>query len=150
MAEWFLEDFEVGHASRSDAYYVSRDEVIAFATAWDPQPFHLDDAAASASIFGVMTACSAHVFALFTKLANTLPHKTAALAGLGFDELRLPRPVRAGDTVQLATRVLEVRRSRSKPDRGVVQSEGTLVNQDGDVVFSAKSTFLVRARTATP
>ncbi len=150
MAERFLEDFEVGHASRSPAYYVSRDEVIAFATAWDPQPFHIDDAAASASVFGVLTACSAHVFALFTKLANTLPHKTAALAGLGFDELRLPRPVRAGDTIHLTTRVIAIRRSRSKPDRGVVQSHGTLVNQDGDVVFSANSTFLVRARKPAP
>lgn len=142
----YLEDYFAGRRSRSPHYHVRREEIIEFARRWDPQPFHVDEESARASVHGGLIACSAHIFAIFCHLSNGLPEKTAALAGLGFDEMRLLRPVRPGDVLHLESECVETRRSRSRPDRGVVRSRARLVNQRGEDVFSVISTFLIRAR----
>jgi acyl dehydratase len=146
----FLEDYEVGRAFRSADYLVSRQEIIEFATAWDPQPFHIDDAAARQSMFGGVIACSAHIFAIFCKLSSTLDPPTAALGGLGFDELRMHRPLRPDDTVHLVGTCQSVRRSQSRPDRGIVRSGVELLNARGEILFSCTSTFLVQSRDGGP
>ena len=143
----FFEDFRVGEGSDSPPYIVSALEIREFAQVWDPQPFHVDEAFAAQTMFGGLIACSAHIFALFCKLSNQIEPRSAALAGLGFDAVRIPRPLRAGDTVQLFSRCLEARRSATKPDRGIVTSQVELRNQHGEVVFSTIAKFLVAART---
>lgn len=143
----FLEDFQVGDCAESPPYTVTGQEVIQFAQAWDPQPFHVDEAFAAQTMFGGLIACSAHIFAVFCKLSNQIEPRSAALAGLGFDEVRIPKPVRAGDTLRLFSRCLTVRRSASKPDRGIVASQVELKNQNGEVVFSTIAKALVQARS---
>jgi acyl dehydratase len=142
----FLEDFQVGLHRRSGTHRVSKEEIIDFARTWDPQPFHVDEEAARTSIYGGLVACSAHIFALFTRLANSMEPRAAALAALGFDELRTRQPLRAGDSVYFRSECLDVRRSRTKPDRGIVAGAGTLINQHGGIVFSAKTAFMVQCR----
>ena len=146
MEMLFLEDYQVGKVSRTGEMHVSADEIVQFACQWDPQPFHVDVEAARQSMHGGLIACSAHVFAVFTKLANTIEPQSAALAALGFDELRMVKPLRAGDRVSLSSECVEVRRSRSKPDRGIVRSMIKLTNHTGETVFTVISSFLVRAR----
>ena len=144
----YLEDYQVGQSMRSEPYEVTSAEITEFAKKWDPQPFHTDEELARQSFYGGLTACSAHIFAVYTGLSTRLPQKTAAIAGLGFDELRVLQPLRAGDAVYLTTECLEVRRSRTKPDRGIVRSRGTLFNRKDEPVFSMISTFMVRCRDA--
>ena len=147
MSLLFLEDFAVGRGFSSPPYHVSKEEVVSFARVWDPQPFHVDEGAAAASLYGGIIACSAHIFSIFTRLSSHAEPRSAALGALGFDEMRIPSPLRAGDTVRLTTECIEMRRSRSKPDRGIISSRVRLENQRGEVVFSAITTFMIRART---
>ena len=142
----YLEDYEPGRTFRSADYRVTATEIMEFARTWDPQPFHVDEEAGRQSMFGSIIACSAHIFAVFCKLSNTVDSKTATLGGLGFDELRMHRPMRPGDTVHLAGECQSVRRSRSKPDRGIVRSAIRLYNHHDELVFSCTSTFLVQSR----
>ncbi len=146
----FLEDLEVGLRMQAGDYRVSKEEVVSFASIWDPQPFHIDEEAARASVYGGLTACSAHIFAVFSKVSNMLPRRAAAIGALGFDELRIPQPLRAGDTVRVVSECIEVRRSARKPDRGIVTFHAQLLNQSDTVVFSAKSTVMVKSRAASP
>ena len=140
----YLEFFQPGLVLESDPYTVSREEIIAFASEWDPQPFHLDDEAAANSVFGRISACSAHIFALSNKLADGLvPGDAQVLAGLGFDKMRMLLPLYAGDTIFLRDETLEARVSRSNPDRGIVTTRSELINQHDEVIFSTQTAFLM-------
>jgi acyl dehydratase len=142
----YLEDHQIGDVVRSLPYAVTPEEIIAFASKWDPQPWHIDEELAKQSPYGGLTACSAHIFAIFTGLATSLPEQPAAIAGLGFDEIRVLRPLRAGDSVSLVSECIEARRSRTKHDRGIVRSRGVLISRAGETVFSIISTFMVQSR----
>ncbi len=148
MEHLFLEDYEAGQQLQIGGYHVPKEEVIAFATHWDPQPFHIDEEAAEATFYGGLTACSAHIFAIFCRLSNRLEKRAAALAALGFDEFRIPNPLRVGDTVRLLSECTAVRRSKTKPDRGIINFSVRLLNQNDEVVFSIKSTVMVRSRAS--
>ena len=99
---FYFEDFEVGQKHPSHCYTVSKEEIIQFAKRWDPQPFHVDEAAAKASLFGGLTACSAHVFSIFCHMSQNWESGRVqqALASFGFDEMRMHKPVYAGDTLR--------------------------------------------------
>ena len=127
---------------------VDRGEIISYAREWDPQPFHLDDEAARQSVFGEITACTAHIFAILSKVSHQYEARADSMAALGFEEMRMQRPLRPGDIVHLENEVVAMRRSRSKPDRGIVSFLGRLINQEGEVVMSMKATSMVRARTS--
>jgi acyl dehydratase len=142
----YFEDYYEGLEFGARPYRVTKDELISFATKWDPQTFHTDEEAAKDSVFGGLSACSSHTFAIFCSMAQFMDTKSAALAGLGFDKLRMLAPVRPDDLLHFTSKVLEVRRSRSKPDRGIIRSEGTLTNDDGEAVFRGESTFLIACR----
>jgi acyl dehydratase len=143
----YFEDFQVGGEEVIPAeYLVTKDEIIEVAKKWDPQPFHIDEKAAERSGFGGLIASSPHVFAIYAWLGNQLQDRAAALAALGFDELRLPNPVRAGDRLSCTARCIDKRESRSKPDRGIVWSESVVTNQHGEIVLSAKSTAMIAKR----
>jgi acyl dehydratase len=146
----YFEDLEVGGEQRSrEPFVVEREEVIEFARRWDPQPFHLDESAARASIFGGLTACAAHTFAIQCRLAAALDPPFALLAGLGNDGLELLAPVRPGDRLALVRRIESKRESRSKPDRGIVHFLHELVNQDGTLALRALGRAMVARRPGT-
>lgn len=136
MSERYFEDFAVGQVFKpSGRVRVKKDEIIAFAKKFDPQPFHLDEDAARQSIFGRLVASGWHTAALTMRLINLNERRAAAgTIGLGFDTLRWPIPVRPGDELHIETEVLELRPSRSRPDQGLVKMRTRTINQDGQVV----------------
>lgn len=150
MERKYFEDIKVGEIYQSPPYTVSRDEIVRFAREFDPQPFHLDDTAASASVFGGLTASGAHTVALQIKLIHTRQQQeareSAVLAVLGWDEVRFSTPVRPDDTLHLRTECIDARVSESKPDRGIVRTRLTLLNQKKEIVLTSIHTILVARR----
>lgn len=144
---FFFDDCVVGEEHLAGSYEVTAASIIEFATEWDPQPFHIDEAAARDSIFGGLTACSAHIFSIFCITSQRWQSGAVqqALAGLGFDEMRMQQPVFAGDVLQCKTVVAAARKSNRHPDRGIVSYDTRLENQHGVVVFSVRAaTMLAR------
>jgi acyl dehydratase len=142
----FFEDYTVGATYICGSFSVSEGEIIAFATQYDPQTMHIDRGLAAKGPFGQVIASGWHTVARTMRLLveNFLPHD--GLAAPGIDELRWPRPVRPGDTLTLHATIEQARRSRSKPDRGLLSTLLEVLNQDGDVVMSMKPMNLVRVR----
>jgi acyl dehydratase len=97
MTSGYFEDLEVGDTRKAGPYFVSKDEIIQFAKQFDPRPFHIDEEAAARSVFGGLSASAGHTFAIFIFLTDRYQPPFRALAGLGYDELRLPNAVRPGD-----------------------------------------------------
>jgi len=144
----YLEDLEVGQRFEVGTWRLERDDVIAFAAQWDPQPFHIDDAAAAASLYGGLTASSLHLFAICTRLFFDCPERFAVLGMLGKDAIRFPNPARVGDLLSYTTECLEIRPSRSKVDRGVVRLGDRVENPRGERVLEQEVTLLVACRPA--
>lgn len=142
---FFFDDCVVGDEQAAGIHTVTADEIIAFATTWDPQPFHIDEAAARASFFGGLTACSAHIFSIFCITSQRWQSGVVqqAVAGLGFDEMRMHKPVYAGDTLHCYSVIAAARASNSNPDCGIVTYDTRLENQDGEVVFSIKASSML-------
>ena len=118
MTARYLEDFSVGQTFGSGRLRVEKERIKSFAAEFDPQPFHLDEAAARDSIFRGLAASGWHTAALTMRLLVESELKPAGgIVGAGFDEFRWPRPVRPGDELHLESEVLEVRPSKSRPDQ---------------------------------
>jgi acyl dehydratase len=131
----YLEDFAVGQVFRSGSLRVTEADIKAFAQQFDPQPFHLDDAAAKATLFGGLAASGWHTAALTMRLLVDGGAPIAGgIIGAGTDELRWPRPVRPGDELRAESEVLEIRPSRSRPTQGMVKMRTTTLNQNGEPV----------------
>jgi acyl dehydratase len=149
MTERYLEDLHVGDRFESGTLEVTEEDIVEFANDFDPQPFHLDLDAAKRSIFEGLAASGWHTAAMSMKLFVTGGLQLAGgSVGLGVDELRWPRPVRPGDTLRLQTEIVEMRPSRSKPDRGIVRLFIVTTNQNGEVVQTFLTSLLVRRRPA--
>ena len=145
----YLEDFTVGQRHTTGKRRVDADAIKAFAAQFDPQPFHLDETAAAASLFGGLAASGWHTAALTMRLLVDSPMKPAGgIVGAWAEELKWPRPVRAGDELTVELDVLDVRRSRSKPGQGFVKCRSTTLNQDGEPVQVLTMNLLVQARSA--
>lgn len=144
----YFEDLEVGKAVRFGHYEVTKDDVIDFATKFDPQPFHLSDEAAAKTYFGRIAASGWHTAAMSMAMIveNLSKFQQAGLGGIGIDELRWWKPVYPGDTLSCESEILEKRLSQSKPDRGSFKSRLTVFNQDGEKVLSYINTALIRTR----
>lgn len=142
---YYFDDHVVGAEHAAGSYTVTAQEIIEFASKWDPQPWHIDEAAASASHFSGLTACSAHIFAIFCITSQRWESGVVqqAIAGLGFDEMRMHKPVYAGDTLRCISVIDTARVSQSKPDRGIVTYHTHLVNQAQERVFSIKASTLM-------
>jgi acyl dehydratase len=141
-----FEDYTVGATYICGSFTLTEDEIIEFARQYDPQTMHIDRELAAQGPFGEVIASGWHTVARTMRLVveNFLPHN--GLAAPGIDELRWPRPVRPGDTLTLHATIEEARRSRSKPDRGLIQGLLEVLNQHGEVVMSMKPMNLVRVR----
>jgi acyl dehydratase len=148
VSELYLEDLHVGDRFGSDTIAVTSESIIAFARDFDPQQFHLDAKAAEQSIFKGLAASGWHTAAMSMKLFITGELKLAGgSVGLGVDELRWPQPVRPGDVLRLETEILDVRASRSKPDRGIIRIRNVTTNQGGEVVQTFTAFVMVLRRS---
>ncbi len=143
----YFEDYVAGSVHEFGRIAVDEREVIEFASRYDPQPFHTDPQAAQRSPFGGLIASGWHTAGLMMRLVvEHYLSRVASLASPGVDELRWTQPVRPGDTLSVRATVLEARRSRSKPDRGIVYTRFEVLNQRGEVVMSVKAMNMLRAR----
>jgi acyl dehydratase len=147
----YLEDMKIGQKASFGNYRVTRDEVIDFASKYDPQPFHLDDDAAAKTHFGRLSASGWHTAAMtMSMLVENLKNaKQAGLGSPGLDELRWLKPVYPGDTLRVETKLTDVRPSRSRPEMGSIHSLVTVFNQDDVPVMTMKSIGLVATRPKT-
>jgi acyl dehydratase len=137
---FYLDDLEVGQKFETGTYLMEEARMKAFAAEFDPQPFHLDEAAANDSVFGGLAASGWHTAAATMRLIVGGPFKLAGgSVGLG-GEIAWPRPTRAGDVLRVRTEIIEIVPSRSKPNQGIVKIRNITVNQKGDEVqvFTAK------------
>src|SRR3954451_24600530 len=150
MNELYLEDLRVGDRFGSDSIEVTEESIFDFARQFDPQPFHLDAEAARTSIFKELTASGWHTAAMSMRLFVTGKFQpSGGSIGLAVDELRWPRPVRPADILKVETEILDVRKSRSKPDRGIIRIRNLTTNQRGEVVQTFMAFVMVRRRPAT-
>lgn len=143
----YLEDFAVGLVIRSSTLVVTTADIKRFASEFDPQRFHLDEAAASKSIFRGLVASGWHTAAITMKLLVTSELSPAGgLIGLGVDDMRWPRPVMPGDELHVEAKVLEVRESKSNVAQGVVRIRVETKNQRHEMVQSFVANLLVQRR----
>jgi acyl dehydratase len=150
MSELFLEDYTVGmRITQSPRIRIEKDEIIAFAKKFDPQYFHLDEEAARNSIFGGLVASGWHTAALTMWLMTQRDARPAGgSVGLGFDEMRWPTAVHPGDELRIESEVLDVRPSKSRPDRGLIKMRTRTLNQRDEVVQEVVANALVPKRGA--
>lgn len=135
MSQRYLEDFAVGQTFGSSRVRITEDEIKAFAAEFDPQPFHLDEAAAQQTFFRGLAASGWHTAGVTMRLLVESELKPAGgVIGVGFDEFRWPRPVRPGDELRIQSEVLEVRVSTSLKNSGFIKLRTTTLNQDNQPV----------------
>ncbi len=147
QAKWYFEDFEVGKIIEVGRCTVSEEEIIEFATRFDPQPFHVDREAAANSIYGGIIASGWHTCSMMMRLmVDGFLKNSSSMGSPGLDEIRWVKPVRGGDTLTVTTTALETRPSGSKPDRGVVFTQWTATNQHGETVATVKGRALFGRR----
>ena len=146
MVEWF-DDLTVGMKFSSDAVTtVSKEDILRFASEFDPQPFHLDEDAAKDTILGGLAASGWHTAAIAMKLATAAkPFGPHPLFGAGVDELRWLKPVRPGDALRLEGEIVELMPSRTKPV-GIARVKWTLYNQNSEAVYTFTPIAIVPRR----
>jgi acyl dehydratase len=144
----YFEDLTVGAKLSLGKYTFEREEVLEFAGKYDPQPFHVDEQAAGASIFGGLIASGWHTCAVMMKLlvAQVL-HDSSSMGSPGIDEIRWLKPVRVGDTLEVFLVIEGARASKSKADRGLIVMRWDGYNQDGEQVVYVRSKLLMGRRT---
>lgn len=147
MVVRYFEDFKVGDTFAGGSVEVTQDAIIAYARQFDPQPFHTDPVAAKTTLFGELVASGWHTASMTMALfARSEIRIVNGVIGGGVEQLSWPRPVRPGDRLSVRSEVLEVRPSRSKPDRGMIRLRVETVNQNGEVVQSFVPQLVVMKR----
>jgi acyl dehydratase len=146
-AQLYLDDLHVGQRFTSATYLMEEARMKEFAAEFDPQPFHLDERAAEASVFKGLAASGWHTAAVAMRLLATGGWPFAnGLIGLG-GEIAWPRPTRAGDILHVESEIVEIKPSRSKPDQGIVTVRATMLNQNGEAVYLLTAKLLMWKRT---
>jgi acyl dehydratase len=142
----FLEDYTIGATYECGSVHLTETDIISFASQYDPQAMHVDPALAAAGPFGGIIASGWQTMGVTMRqiVRNYLPHD--GLVAPGVDEVRWARPVRPGDTLSVRVTVTDARRSKSRPDRGLVHSLVETLNQHGEVVMTFKPMNFVRTR----
>lgn len=144
---YYWEDLLPGSERDLGTITPTREEIIAFASQFDPQPFHLDDAAAKASVFGSLCASGWHTCAMAMRLMVTnFLHQSSSLGSPGLENLQWKKPVLPNDTLHLKHKIIESRPMRSKPDVGLVRTEWQMHNQHGDLVLFMEGWSMFRRR----
>ena len=143
----YFEDYPVGAVIELPSFVTSENEILEFATKFDPQPFHVDATAAKHSHFGGIIASGFHTCSMAMRsLVQNDFFSTGGMGSPGLDEIRWKQPVRANQKLHVRTTILEATRSRSKPGRGIIRHIVELINDQGETVMSyiANSMFPVR------
>ena len=145
MKELYLDDLHVGQRFNSGSYVMEAARIKEFAAEFDPQPFHLDEAAAKASVFKGLAASGWHTAAAAMRLLVTggLPFANGIVGLSG--EIAWPKPTRPGDTLHVESEIVEITPSRSKPHQGIVTVRGTMFNQNQEAVYVLSAKLLVPA-----
>jgi acyl dehydratase len=147
MTEFYLDDFAPGQSFKTGRVKVDREKIFAFAKEFDPQPYHLDEAAAQKSPFQGLAASGWHTAAMTMRLMVDGEFKPAGgILGVGFEQLSWPRAVRPGDELHAVSEILEVRPSKSRPDRGLITVRTTTFNQNNEPVMMFTGNLLVPRR----
>jgi acyl dehydratase len=148
MSDRYFDDLKVGDRFKSELLEVTEKQIIEFARDFDPQVFHLEPARAEKTIFKGLIASGWHTAAITMQLfVQTLNFAEGAI-GLGVDELRWPNAVRPGDTLRVETEIIERRRSRSKPNYGIIRVRNVTTNQRGEIVQTMTANAMVPRRAA--
>jgi acyl dehydratase len=148
VPRFYFEDFEAGSVAQSASKLVTREEIIAYAAEFDPQPMHLDEEAARASMLGGLAASGWHTCAIAMRMmCDWFVLDSASMGAPGVDEVRWLRPVRPGDRLTLRRTVLETRTSKSRPDMGFVKLQFEMLNQSGDVVMTLVTPMMISRRS---
>jgi acyl dehydratase len=143
----FFEDLEVGYERACGSFGVDENDIVEFASQYDPQPYHLDSEAAAESAFGELVASGWMTLCLSTRLVvDAFRKRVATMGGLGIDDLRWTEPVRPGDTLSVRTEVVDKRISESDPSRGIMRERVTVDNQADDRVLTYLVASLVERR----
>ena len=142
----YFDDIEPGSEIVSHEVVIEREAIIAFATAWDPLPVHLDDDAARAAGFDGITASGTHLLAIKHRLLYDFGFEHTVVASFGFDEIRFRAPARPGDKVRVKLRWESKRLSDSRPGVGIVRHYCELLREDGRALLSLYDTILIRRR----
>jgi len=147
MTKRYFEDFAAGQTFGSGRVRVDKERMKTFAAEFDPQPFHLNEEAARDTVFRGLAASGWHTAALTMRLLVESEFDPAGgIVGPGFDELRWPLPVRPGDELRVESEVLEVRPSKSHPERGLIKVHTTTLNQNGEAVQVFVANLIVPRR----
>jgi len=147
LYKYYWEDFKVGEVHQIGEKRVDKDEIIAFAKQFDPQPFHVDEAAAKASVYGGLIASGWHTVALVMRMmCDSYMLDSASLGSPGIDNLKWLKPVRPGDAIRAQRTTLEVRASASRPDMGLVKTRWEVFNQNGEPVMTMEGYGMFRRR----
>ncbi len=143
----YFEDFETGAHQEYGSYLVTEEEIIEFASKYDPQPFHLSDEAGKAMIFGGLCASGWHTSSIAMRMTvDNMPKNSAGLGSPGIDELRWIKPVFPGDILSMKSTVAGKKESKSRPEMGIVFMHNEVFNQKGELVMSFKPTVMFRKR----
>jgi len=143
----FWEDFKVGEVEQIGGKKVERDEVIDFARQFDPQPFHVDEAAAKQSMYGGLIASGWHTCSMVMRMmCDAYLLQSASVGSPGIDNLKWLKPVRPGDTIRARRTTLESRTSKSRPEIGIVRNLWEVFNQEGELVMTMEGYGMFRRR----
>lgn len=142
----YWEDLNEGEPLSCRPVIFERSDIVFFGKKFDPLPFHTDEAAAGTSIFGGLVASSLHTLAACTRVVVEAQGDVAIMSGIGLDPVRMFNPVRPGDVLTVEARWCDLRRSRTKPDRGLAGIRCTVSNQRGEPVVEYGYRYLVACR----
>jgi acyl dehydratase len=143
MTRRYFDDLTDGELLHCEPVLMTREAIIDFAKEYDPQPFHVDDNAASESVFGGLVASSLHTLCACTRVVVEAQGDIAILSGIGMHEVKMFNPVRPGDILSVGAWWTELRRSRSKPDRGFAAIKCKVTNQRKEPVVEYGYRYLV-------
>jgi acyl dehydratase len=141
-----FEDFQPGEEFRFGAYEMTRQEMLAFATAYDPEPFHVDEAAAVAAGWGGLIASGPLIGAIWRRLSKDAFPETKTVISPGWDEIKWTKPVFDGDVLSSRSRIVEARVLRSRPGEGLIRLDNIVNRQNGDTVMTMISNWFVECR----
>jgi acyl dehydratase len=151
MTKLYFEDFKLNAALTYGAYQVTADEIRSFASEYDPQPMHLDEAFARKSLLGGLAASGWHTCSIMMRMIiDGFLHKAASMGAGGVDEVRWVKPIRPDDVLHVRHVITGVRASQTKPDRGFVNFHFQLMNQNNELVMEQRNGIMFERRTQAP
>ena len=147
----YLEDFKIGDLTETDAVTVTRDMILSFAEQYDPQPMHLDDAAARGTLFGELVGSGWQTLAVTMRLlVDVRLLGGTPIVGAEFKDMRFHAPMRPGDTLRASAEVMAIRPSKSRPDRGFMDVQVTTRNAAGATLVTQSWRLVLPSRSAAP